>query len=62
MEDHADRWYVTKNTHIEEDYVERQHVIWNFNIEDHVDEWYVTGILIVEDHGDRHHMTDITMM
>ncbi len=37
IEEHADRRHVTKKTHVEEDYVEGQHVIWNFSSEDHVD-------------------------
>ena len=75
MEDHADRWYVTKNIHVEEDYVVEQHMTWNLNSEDHVDGWHmtgintakdhvdgwhVTGIIIAEDYGDRHHVTNIT--
>ena len=58
--DHADRWYVTKNTHVKKDHVDRQHVTWNYNIKDHVDSWHVTGIITAEDHDDRHHVTDIT--
>ncbi len=27
---------MTKDNHIEEDHVDRQHVTWNCNIEDHV--------------------------
>ncbi len=59
MEDHVNRWYVTKNTHIEEDHVDGQHVIWNLNTEDHVDRWCVIGIITVKNHGDGHHVTDI---
>ena len=59
-EDHADGWHMTKNTYVEEDYVNRQYVTWNFNSEDHVDEWHVTETITVEDHSDRHHVTDIT--
>ena len=59
-EDHADGWYVTKNTHVEEDHVDEQYMIWNFNSEDHVDGRHVTENLTAEDHGDGHHVTDIT--
>ena len=60
MEDHVDGWHVTKNIHMEKDHVDRQHVIWNFNLKDHVDGQHVTRIIIVKDHGDRHHMTGTT--
>ncbi len=62
IKNHADGWYVTGNNHMEEDHVDRQHVIWNFTIEDHVDGWYVTKIITVKDHDDRYHMTDITVV
>ncbi len=52
IEDHVDRWHMTKDTHVEEDYVDGQHVIWNFNSEDHVNSWHVTGNITVKDHGD----------
>ena len=45
---------------MEEDHVNGQHVIWNFNLEDYVDGWHVTGSITAEDHGDGHHVTDIT--
>ncbi len=60
MKDHVDSWYVTKNTHVEEDHVNGQHVIWNLNIEDYVDGWHVTGIITVKDHGNRHYVINIT--
>ncbi len=46
---------------MKEDYVNGQHVIWNFNSEDHVDRQHVTGIITVKDYGDRHHVTDTTV-
>ncbi len=52
---------MTKNTHVKEDHVVGQHVIWNINLEDHVDGQHVTENITAEDHGDRHHVTDITM-
>ena len=60
MEDHADRWYVIKNTHVKEDYIDGQHVTWNFDLKDYVDGWHVTETITAEDHGDRHHVTDTT--
>ena len=60
MKDHIDRWHVIKNTHVEEDHVVRQYVIWNLNTEDYVDSWHVTGIITAKDYGDRYHVTDIT--
>ncbi len=51
---------MTKNTHVEEDHVDGQHVIWNFNSEDHVDGRHVTESITAEDHSDRHHVTNIT--
>ena len=35
-------------------------MIWNFDLGDYVDGWHVTESIIAEDHGDRHHVTDIT--
>ncbi len=58
-EDHAERQHVTKNTHMEEDHVVGQHVTWNFNTENYANSRYVTRIITAEDHGDKHHMTDI---
>ena len=58
-EDHADGWHVTKNTHVKENHIDGQHVIWNFNSKDHVDSWHVTESITVKDHDDRHHVTDI---
>ncbi len=52
---------MTKNTHVKEDYVDEQHVTWDFNSEDHVDSRYVTESITMKDHGDSHHMTDITV-
>ncbi len=49
---------MTENTYIEEDHINEQHVIWNFNSEDHVDRRYVTRIITAEDHDDRYHVTD----
>ncbi len=49
-----------KNTYVEEDHVDGQHVTWNFISEDHVDGRHVTESITAEDHGDRHHVTDIT--
>ena len=60
MEDHADGWHVTKNTHVKENHVDGQHMTWNFNSEDHVNGRHVTENITAEDHGDRHHMIDIT--
>ena len=51
---------MTKNTHVEEDHVDGQHVTWNFNSEDHVDGRYVTENITAKDHGNRHHVTNIT--
>ena len=51
-----------RNTHVEEDHVDRQHVTWNFNSEDHVNSQHMTESITVEDHGDRHHVTNITVM
>ncbi len=51
---------MTKNIHVKEDYIDRQHVTWNFNSEDHVDGQHVTEDITMEDHGDRHHVTNIT--
>ncbi len=51
---------MTKNTHVEENHVDEQHVTWNFNSEDHVDSRHVTENITAEDHDDEHHMTDIT--
>ena len=59
-EDHADGWHMTKNTYVEEDYVNRQYVTWNFNSEDHVDSWHVTENITAKDHDDRHHVTNTT--
>ena len=42
-EDHADGRHVTKDTHVEEDHVVGQHVIWNYNSEDHGDGHHVTN-------------------
>src|SRR6266542_1047891 len=36
IEDHANRRYMIKNTYMKKDYIDRQHVTWNFNTEDHV--------------------------
>ena len=60
MEDHVDEWHVIKNTYVEEDHIDGQHVTWNLNSEDYVDGWHMTGIITAEDHGDRYHVTDIT--
>ena len=60
MKDHTDRWYVIKNTHVKEDHVNGQHVIWNFITEDHVNSQHVTGIITAEDHDDEYHVTNIT--
>ena len=43
-----------------EDYVDGQHVTWNFITKDHVDGQHVTGNITAEDHGDGHHVTYIT--
>ncbi len=59
-EDHADGRHVIKDTHVEEDHVNEQHVTWNFSSEDYVDGRHVTEDITVEDHGDGHHVTDIT--
>ncbi len=59
MEDHADSWHVTKNTHMEKNHINRQHVTWNINSKDHVDGWHVTENITAEDHGDGYHVTDI---
>ena len=58
---YADRWHVTKNIHVEEDHVDGQHVIWNFNSEDYIDSQHVTGIITAKDHDNRHHITDTTV-
>ncbi len=47
---------------MKEDHIDRQHVIWNFNVKDHVDRWYITGNITIEDHDDRHYVTNITVM
>ena len=60
MENYADGWHVTKNTHVEEDHVDRQYMTWNLNTEDHVDSWHMTENITIEDHGDRYHVTNIT--
>ncbi len=52
---------MTENTHVKEDHVVEQHVIWNFNTKDHIDGWHVTENITAEDHGDRHHVTNITV-
>ncbi len=46
---------------MEEDYVEGQHVTWNFSSEDHIDSRHVTEDITAEDHDDKHHVTDITV-
>ena len=51
---------MTKNTHVEKDHVDGQHVTWNFNSEDHGDSRHVTESITAGDHGDRHHVIDIT--
>ena len=51
---------MTKNTHVEEDHVDGQHVTRNFNSEDHVNGRHVTESITAKDHGDRYHVTDIT--
>ena len=53
---------MTKNTHVEEDHVDGQHVTWNFNSEDHVEGRHVTESIIAEDYVDGHHVTDITVV
>ncbi len=59
MEDYANRWHVIENTHVGEDYVIEQHVIWNFNTEDHVDGWHVIENITAKDHNDEHYVIDI---
>ena len=61
IEDYTNGWHVTENTHMKEDHVDRQHVIWNFNTEDHVDGWHMTEIIIAKDHDERYHVTNITV-
>ena len=50
-----------KNTHVEEDHVDRQHVTWNLNTEDYVNSQHVTENITAKDHSDGHHVTDITV-
>jgi len=35
--DHADGRYMTKDNHVEKDYIDGQHVTWNLTTEDHID-------------------------
>ncbi len=51
-----------KNIHVEEDYIDEQHVTWNFITEDHVDRRHMTRTNTTEDHDDRYHVTNIIVV
>ncbi len=52
---------IKNNNHMQKNYVDRQHVIWNFNTEDYIDRWYVIEN-IMEDYSNRYYVIDITAM